>query len=122
MIEGVITAVCLFVLIGIAFAKMYNVAHKGKGYQPILFIGGFALSIICWILIFMAFASALQGLDTITNGAETYEITTNNAVQLAIYMPLANALVLLNVLLSSIEALLMFAVPTIMPKLGRGRR
>jgi len=63
----------------------------------------------------------MQGLETITNGAETYLVTTNDAVQLSIFLPLANALVLLNILLSVIEALLMFAAPTIMPKIGRGR-
>lgn len=106
---------------GILFAKLYNLAHKGRGYDSVFLFGGFAASLLFWLLIFMSFVAAVQYEDTITDGTDTYTVTSNEHIQLSIYLPFANVLVLLNTVLTAIEALLLFSKSTIMPLGYRGR-
>jgi len=119
LIEGIITGAALLILIFVVFAKLFNVAKGGHQYQGLFILGGFALALLCWFLVLTSFAAALQFQDTITSGSDTYTVTSNEAVQLSFYLPLANVLVLLSTLLTFIEAVLLFSKGVIQPKMSR---
>lgn len=121
MLTTIITAVCILALVAIMILKVYNLANKNKGYAPIHIFLGFAVAALCWILILLSVAAALEFQDTITNGADVYTITSNDYVQLSIFLPFANAIFGIITMLWVMEVLAMFTRVEIKPKMGRGR-
>jgi len=121
MLTTIITAVSILCLVAIAILKAYNLANKNEGYALIHIFTGFGVAALCWILIFLSFAAAIEFEETITNGGDTYVITSNDYVQLSIFLPFANLMFGLITIMWVMEIIAMFTRIEIKPKMARGR-
>lgn len=122
MIEALFTYTGVIGIFGVFLLKIYNLAGMGKRYEPIWIFIGWAVGLLCFLLVMFSFyGTILQETTTAdVNGVTTATEATNDYVVYSMYNQLAGLMIGVITILSVAEVLLMFNRDQIRPwKSGR---